>query len=218
MRIGELARQSGIAVPTIKYYLRVGLVTARNQAEYGPAHLRRLRVADALVGVGNMTVTGARTVLAAVDDVRVSPAGLLAAVEAGSMARHPRGLHGRNEAAVRAVAETVNRRPWGPRPAGSQRDRLTEVCAVAQLLDVPELAAALDCYAATAEEAAGCDLAVLLAHTARRRLEQDPVNRELREAVVVVAVLGGVVQSAMDRLARHDMLARYLAGESMDPR
>ena len=47
MRIAELSRRSGVSVPTIKYYLREGLLaagerTGPNQARYDEAHLRRL--------------------------------------------------------------------------------------------------------------------------------------------------------------------------------
>ena len=51
MRIAELSRQSGVPVPTIKYYLREGLLpagelTSPNQASYGETHLRRLRLEE----------------------------------------------------------------------------------------------------------------------------------------------------------------------------
>ncbi len=46
MRISELSRRSGVSIPTIKYYLRDGLLpagraTAANQADYDEDHLRR---------------------------------------------------------------------------------------------------------------------------------------------------------------------------------
>lgn len=72
MRVAELSRRSGVPVPTIKFYLREGLLppgerTAPNQARYGPQHLRRLRLIRALVEVGGLGVEAVRTVLAAVD-------------------------------------------------------------------------------------------------------------------------------------------------------
>jgi len=67
MRIGELARRSGVSIPTIKYYLREGLLppgaaTAPNQASYGEEHLHRLRLIRALLDVGGLTVAAAREV------------------------------------------------------------------------------------------------------------------------------------------------------------
>jgi DNA-binding transcriptional MerR regulator len=73
MRISELSAASGIPVPTLKYYLREGLLppgemTAVNQARYGEPHLRRLRLIRALTEVGGLPLKSTRTVLAAIDD------------------------------------------------------------------------------------------------------------------------------------------------------
>ena len=48
MRIGELARETGVKVVTIRYYEGAGVLptakrTARNYRSYGTEHLRRLR-------------------------------------------------------------------------------------------------------------------------------------------------------------------------------
>lgn len=73
MRISELSAASGIPVPTLKYYLREGLlppgeITAVNQARYGEPHLRRLRLVRALTDVGGLPLKSVKTVLAAIDD------------------------------------------------------------------------------------------------------------------------------------------------------
>ncbi|HET7822095.1 MAG TPA: MerR family transcriptional regulator, partial [Ornithinibacter sp.] len=49
MRISELSQASGVPLPTVKYYLREGLLmpgeaTSRTRAEYGPAHVERVRL------------------------------------------------------------------------------------------------------------------------------------------------------------------------------
>ncbi|MGZ8803814.1 MAG: MerR family transcriptional regulator [Microbacterium sp.] len=72
MRISELSTRSGVPVPTIKYYLREGLVPegvrrSPTQADYGNAHLQRLRVVRALVESG-VSIAETRKVLAALDD------------------------------------------------------------------------------------------------------------------------------------------------------
>lgn len=71
MRISELAAETEVAVPTIKYYLREGLLpegvrTAATQADYGPRHVERLRVVRALVSAG-VSVAEIRKVVAALD-------------------------------------------------------------------------------------------------------------------------------------------------------
>jgi DNA-binding transcriptional MerR regulator len=76
VRISELSRVSGVPVPTIKYYLREGLLppgspTAPNQADYGDAHLHRLRLVRALIEVGGLGVSAVRAVLDAIADDRL---------------------------------------------------------------------------------------------------------------------------------------------------
>ncbi|GLZ32403.1 MerR family transcriptional regulator [Lentzea sp. NBRC 105346] len=59
-------------MPTIKYYLREGLLpagvlTSPNQAHYDESHLRRLRLVRALVDVGELSISAVRDALAAID-------------------------------------------------------------------------------------------------------------------------------------------------------
>ena len=71
MRISELSAHTGVSVPTIKYYLREGLLpegerSAPTQAAYGDAHVQRLRVIRALLDSG-VTIAETRRVLEALD-------------------------------------------------------------------------------------------------------------------------------------------------------
>jgi DNA-binding transcriptional MerR regulator len=59
VRLAELARRSGVARSTIKFYLREGLLPAgtpqaRNQAEYDARHLERLQLITALREVAGL--------------------------------------------------------------------------------------------------------------------------------------------------------------------
>ena len=72
MRISELSRSSGIAVATIKYYLREGLLhdgerTSATQAQYDATHLARLGLIRALLGAGGLSVAAAKNVLVELD-------------------------------------------------------------------------------------------------------------------------------------------------------
>ena len=76
MRISELSAASGVSVPTLKYYLREGLlppgeVIAVNQARYGEPHLRRLRLIRALTDVGRLPLKSVKAVLAGIDDAEI---------------------------------------------------------------------------------------------------------------------------------------------------
>src|SRR5690606_20422858 len=71
MRISELSVRTGVAVPTIKYYLRERLLpegerTARTQAQYGEVHVQRLRVVRALVDAG-VSIAEVRRVVATLE-------------------------------------------------------------------------------------------------------------------------------------------------------
>ncbi|WP_158220305.1 MerR family transcriptional regulator [Kineosporia sp. A_224] len=72
MRISELARETGVPLATVKFYLREGLVpagraTSATQAEYDATHVRRLRLVRALVEIGGLPLAAVRDVLVAVD-------------------------------------------------------------------------------------------------------------------------------------------------------
>jgi len=220
MRMAQLAKQSGIPVPTIKYYLRAGLLppgqtTARNQAEYTDSHLHRLRLIDTLVGVGGFAVSAARSILAAVDDVRVPAGELMGTVHAAARAGRARGVDAdalrSAEVAVTAVLAAERRRP----AVDTQLlDRLIEACAVADLLGTGDLCAALEQYVATARLCAEVDDTVLRAYVARRHLAPEERDPAVREAVVVIMVLGAVVRSALVGVAQQELLAPLLAGSS----
>lgn len=72
MQLAELSDRSGVTIPSIKYYLREGLLPpgtreGRARAAYDDEHLRRLRLIRALVGAGGLPLAGVRDVLDALD-------------------------------------------------------------------------------------------------------------------------------------------------------
>lgn len=72
MRISQLATETGVSVPTIKFYLREGLLapgtrTSRTQAVYDDTHARRLRLIRALVDVAGLSLERVRTVIDVID-------------------------------------------------------------------------------------------------------------------------------------------------------
>lgn len=73
VRISDLAREAGVPVATVKYYLREGLLhegelTSATQARYDESHVTRLRLVRSLVGPGGLSIARARDVLAAIDE------------------------------------------------------------------------------------------------------------------------------------------------------
>ncbi len=82
MRISQLSAETGVPVPTIKFYLREGILapgalTSRTQARYDASHVRRLRLIRALVEVAGLSLERVRAVVAVIDDPPADPASLL---------------------------------------------------------------------------------------------------------------------------------------------
>ncbi|MFC7485457.1 MerR family transcriptional regulator [Knoellia sp. CPCC 206453] len=74
MRLAELSDTTGVAVATLKYYLREGLLhpgrpVSRTQSDYDEAHVERVRLVRALSEVGGLSLARIGRVL----DVITSP-------------------------------------------------------------------------------------------------------------------------------------------------
>ncbi|MCW2866355.1 MAG: hypothetical protein JWR20_543 [Marmoricola sp.] len=72
MRISELVEATGVALPTLKYYLREGLLmpgvsTSRTRAEYDETHVERVRLVRALVESGGLGIAAVRAVVDALE-------------------------------------------------------------------------------------------------------------------------------------------------------
>jgi DNA-binding transcriptional MerR regulator len=105
-RVGELSRRSGVAVGTIKFYLREGLLqpgeaTAKTQALYNVEHLRRLRIVRVLSEVGGLSIAQIRSVTEVLSDDATNPGDVsrvvsyaLAAASRASAAGRGKGPHG----------------------------------------------------------------------------------------------------------------------------
>ncbi|MDH6116990.1 MerR family transcriptional regulator [Kitasatospora sp. GAS204B] len=216
MRVGELSRQTGVPVPTIKFYLREGLVpagelTCPNQAQYGQRHVRRLRLVRALLEVGGLSVAAARDVLGPLDAPEVSlpdtlgiarravtPAcGAPAEPDADRAGAPPADPAGR--AALDAAAAWVVERGWQVRPGGPACASLAQLIRTLHELGRPDLLELLDEYATAAERLAAAELALV-----DRRA--DPDGR--LEGAVLGTVLGDALLATLRRLAQEDASRR----------
>jgi DNA-binding transcriptional MerR regulator len=200
MRIGELSRLSGVAIPTIKFYLREGLLppgapTAANQADYDAAHLARLRLIRALIDVGGVPVAAARAVIDALASPGTSPHDLLgAAHHAVTPARVPDRSGAPWKAARERAARLVADRGWRVEPTATALDQLADALAAIGSVRAGELIDGIDVYADTAQRLAAFEVARVVARP-------DPTSR--MELVVVGTVLGGSLFAAL-RLLAHE--------------
>jgi DNA-binding transcriptional MerR regulator len=199
MRISQLAAESGVPLPTVKFYLREGLLhegelTSATQAQYDESHVRRLRLVRALLGAGGLSVASARTVLEHIDHPPDTQHDLLGVA---------------HQAVLRPAAEDADLsevqellRSWGWQ-VDLVKDRATQAAladALAGLaaagFELPE--GSLDMYAAAMQEIAAVEVA--------------QVPTDSAEAAVRYVVLGTVLVEplllALRRLAQQEESSR----------
>lgn len=209
MRIKELSTRSGVSVPTIKYYLREGLLPAGelsspNQASYGEPHLRRLGLIRALVDVGGLTLAKVREVLTAVDTPDLTVRKVLFTAQE-SISTQPDVRPGETwEQAERSLTELVDRRGWQVKPDSRAWDAVVAVLVSARELGHDVWTARLDAYAEACERIAAADLDYVLGI--------DELDTML-EGVVIGTVLGDTLLTALRRLAHQSESRRRLNGQ-----
>jgi DNA-binding transcriptional MerR regulator len=200
MRLAELSTRSGLSTPTIKYYLRLGLLhpgvsESTTWASYDESHLRRLTLVRALTDIGGLTLEAVRRVVAAVDDDTVplhealgtAQWQLSPVIEAESTA----GSLGRVDA-------LLDRHGWELAPDSPHRHSLAAALDVLETLDFPATDEVLDSYVTALERVA--------------RVEVERISGEDRslaaEHVVVGTLLYEPVLLTLRRIAHEVMSGR----------
>ncbi|MFD3356659.1 MerR family transcriptional regulator [Streptomyces fradiae] len=205
MRVGELSRRTGVSVPTIKFYVREGLLHAGelsspNQARYDESHVRRLRLVRALIDVGGLSVAAIRDVLAAVEDPGRSVHEVLGAAHDRLAPREGGPDDTAREAAREQVLALIARRGWQVHGEAPAIRSLADALAALHRLGHTRFAEmSLDLYAEAAERVAASDVA----YAAREAAREDAV-----ENAVVGTVLGDALFTSLRRLAQVDASAR----------
>jgi DNA-binding transcriptional MerR regulator len=209
MKISELSRESGTPIPTIKYYLREGLLqpgarTAQNQADYGVEHVRRLHLVKALADIGGMPIATIRQVIAAIDDPSRSMHDVLG-VAHYALARHldcdlpTDALAGALDEIDRFLADLG----WSISSEAPGRRELAEALVTLRRLGWRVDARAFGRYARSAERLAAWELTQTPAGIDRERTV---------ESVVVGTVVFEAVFDALRRLAQEHHSAARFAG------
>ncbi len=72
MQVSELARQTGVSVATVKYYIREGMLAAGDpagprRATYDNSHAQRVHLIKALTGPAGLSVSQAKAILQIID-------------------------------------------------------------------------------------------------------------------------------------------------------
>jgi DNA-binding transcriptional MerR regulator len=197
MRISELAHRAGVALPTVKYYLREGLLplgqaTAATQAEYDESHVERLRLIRALVGVAGLSLASVRTVLGALDEGPVAAVAAAHGALTGVPARAAAG-----EPPARALA-ALERLGWTVSPDSAALLDLEAALAAVEEVGIPAGEAQIDGYGAAALRVAEVDISTV------------PGGEPSVRHVVLGTVLYEPILLALRRLAQQHLYRRSM--------
>ncbi|MFZ3469908.1 MerR family transcriptional regulator [Streptomyces sp. 4.24] len=212
MRIGELSSRTGVPVPTIKYYVRegllpAGLLSSPNQARYEEAHERRLRLIRGLLEVGKLPLSAIGEVLRAIDDRERSVHKLLGSVADLLVPGHQGEADAETDLARAKVAGIIERRGWQADAGCPAGEALAAALAALERAGHGGFAEVLDAYAEAAELVARADLAYVAREVARE---------DLVESVAVGTVLGDTMFAALRRLAQTDISSRVYGTAPQD--
>jgi DNA-binding transcriptional MerR regulator len=204
VRIAELSEHTGVAVPTIKYYLREGLLPPgeavhRNQAQYDERHVQRLNLIRVLIDIGRLPVAAIRDLIVEID--RPEP-NLHHAL--GAALKSARGPHqdppatGSVVDAEGEVAALIIRRNWRVAGDAPARRTVAEVVAALRRLGLTRQVELLDGYATAVEDIAELDLSLVTG--------SDPETMIYR--AVIGTILGDTLIAGLRRLAQESASAR----------
>ncbi|MPY80439.1 MAG: MerR family transcriptional regulator [Actinophytocola sp.] len=204
MRIAELSRQANVSIPTIKYYLREGLLspgerTSRNQASYDETHLGRLRLIRALIDVGKLPVATVREVLSTLDEPDMPLHEVLGVVSASLCERRQTEPDDVLAAGREDVDALIERHGWQIADDTPELDVLAGIIVSARRLGHPHIADAFDNY---------CEAAAAIAEVEVGYVSELGTVENVLEGVVVGTVLGEAALAAIRRLAHQNVSAR----------
>ncbi|MFG1943424.1 MerR family transcriptional regulator [Nonomuraea sp. NPDC048826] len=213
MRMSELSARSGVAIPTIKYYLREGLLhqgeqVATTRAEYDSSHLRRLSLIRALVEVGRLPIAAVKKVVAAIEDESLPFHHMLGTAHYALTPQVEPEQTPEWDAAKAEVDALIADLGWQVDPTAPSRNELTQTIARMRRLGMGD---DIRTYAETAERLV-------------REVELDAIplsdDRDAAvEALVLGTVLYGRALEALRRLAQESESARrFASGEPDQPR
>lgn len=197
MRISELARETSVSVPTLKYYIREGLLpagtsTAPNRATYGDHHVRRLRLIRALREIGGLDIGSIKRIIATLEDDSLSRHEVFGVVE---RARAGQRIAPASPAAAASKADVdrfIDGLGWRVRPDAAGRQDLADALMALRSLGRDYGPEVFQPYAEAAERMAAREVGAIAA--------AEP-HAVAVERMVIGTVVFGAVFDALRRLA-----------------
>lgn len=208
LKMAELSAQSGVPIPTIRFYIREGLVpagtlTSPNQAVYEEAHVRALKLVRTLVDVGGLPIASVREVLAHIQAKGGNLYGSLGAVQYALTTRREAPQDETLQRARSTVDAMIISRNWYIRGDNPARESLAQTLATLDRLEQNDVVANLEAYADAAGNLARIEVEDLL--------KQDTVEA-ISQGIIAYDVLGDAMLSALRRLAQEHETTMRLKG------
>ena len=186
MKVSELSEKSGVPLPTIKFYIREGLLpkgasTAKNQADYGAEHLQRLTLIRALKDDAGLGIEAIARALRAADQSRDEF--IVAAIDG---LERPQGMSvdetsEEYRACVEVVMANASARGWNVTPKDTSVLEASRALTIIARAFPEEVGSALTPYFDAAEQ------------IARHEIPEDWVPSQSRESALSYALLGTVL-------------------------
>jgi DNA-binding transcriptional MerR regulator len=208
MRMSELSETCGVAVPTIKYYIREGLLppgerTSATQASYDEAHVKRIRLIRALIDIGGLPVATAARVLAAVDDTDLPLSHVFGVAQLAISHDDLYAPVDDDSPGLATVTRAAADRGWQVTDNNPGRQGAARVLDAYAALGYSPLAGLSPAYLEAAELIARADLEAVAERTA---------IEDMAETVVVGTVLGDALVAALRRIAQEHVAVQLFAG------
>jgi len=186
--MSELAQRSELPVPTIKYYLREGLLhhgeaVGATRAKYDESHVRRLRLIRALTEVAGMRLEDVRRVLDAIDDDSLT---WHEAIGSAHTRLPPPISADETEAERPRVDALLARHDWELSEQSQHREALAGALTSLAALGHPPSDEQLDTYAEAATLIAERDLDALRETDRAEAVEHAVVSTLLLEPVLLI--------------------------------
>ncbi|KAA1018354.1 MerR family transcriptional regulator [Pseudonocardia sp. EV170527-09] len=214
MRVSELSAITGVPIPTIKYYVREGMLhraapaKAPAQVRYDETHAHRIRLIRVLLDVGGLSVSATREVLAAVDDpqrpTRHILGTLLYAAEPGDggtsvVARGP---------AAALINDIIGVMEWVESDRSpAQRSAIDVVARMIDLGHLPSRTQLLS-WAAAADQIARADI---------EAVDRSWDDVAIAEATTVRTVVGDALLAALRQMAQERYAAQQPSASDKGP-
>ncbi|MEJ7799163.1 MAG: MerR family transcriptional regulator [Ilumatobacter sp.] len=204
MKISELSQITGVSIPTIKYYIREGLVppgarSSKTQADYGPEHIRRLRLIRTLADVGDVPLASIGHILAVVDDPTIDTHDMFGVVHS---ALAPPATHlnsDRADETINEVTTYIEQLGWNIKPSTPAIHQLAHALITLRQLGWDVNTDVFAPYVRAADQVAEWELEQLPATSPRT---------DLVEGVVIGTIVFETVLTAWRRLAEQHHSAR----------